>query len=468
MYRNDSLYNQLITFLPKVLPLIHPAIKDSFLPRELKDYPVLSYNANGFPSITSYPSKVDISVFFRPPYNGAPPKVDLEKHEEFGVMLENLMNTPEMIAYYRMPNKELAEDSLFPSICKGVIEDFVERYFYIHGEGFEEAKFHALYLPIENYIYAETLHFDISIPILFVQFEADYYELLPGIVIRRITDDVQRGRYKIRSYSPAILESVILSATHELVLQNYSYKKPPHFFQSPFDDAKIYPHLLIEQFFTILKIATDYTSGYAQLLVHPIGWARSYTGDIPSLTGASVRNYPSYFDDYLWNREEFPKVSDDQLEEVRKIFTGVYKSEKNQINFALKRFYKSTLRAEEEDIIVDLIIALEMLLSDNEKNEITHKLALRISTLLSKHLPEKYEPLAVFANVKKIYAYRSGIVHGNHKNKQIKEIKTADNTTVPIVNLANEYLREILSVLIHEPKYLDAIVIDKLLLTGSL
>jgi len=78
MYQNQSLYQSLTTFLPKVLQLINPAIKDSFLPKELKDYPVLSYKENGFPSITTYPSRVDISLLFRPPYNDAPPKIDLE------------------------------------------------------------------------------------------------------------------------------------------------------------------------------------------------------------------------------------------------------------------------------------------------------------------------------------------------------------------------------------------------------
>ncbi|RNL52775.1 HEPN domain-containing protein [Pedobacter jejuensis] len=468
MYRNDSLFTQLIDFLPKVLPLINPAIKDSYFPTTLNEYPVLKYQSNGFPGISNYPSRVDISNLFRPSYGNTPPKVNLEASEGYLVMLEMLMAMPEIIAYYSTPNKKKDDDKWFAFACADIIENFVERYYYLHGDVFDLSKFVDIYIPFENYIYAENLGFDISVPILFVKFETDFYQLVPGIKIRRISDEVQRGRYKIKSYSPAILESVMMSATHELVLENYYYKKPLNYFQDPFGDAKIYPHMLIEQFFTTLKIATDITSGYAQILIHPINWVGNYVSDITSLLGTSVRNYPGFFDDYLWNKEEFQKVSDDQLEEVKSIFTGVYKSEKNQINFALKRFYKSTLRAEEEDIIVDLIIALEMLLSDSEKNEITHKLALRISTLLSKHLPEKYEPLAVFANVKKIYAYRSGIVHGNYKTKQIKEIKTADNTTVPIVNLANEYLREILSTVIHEPKYLEATVIDKLLLTGSL
>ncbi|RZK25267.1 MAG: hypothetical protein EOO43_05960 [Flavobacterium sp.] len=302
---------------------------------------------------------------------------------------------------------------------------------------------------------------------MFVQFENDYFELQPGIAIRKISDEIQRARWKKKAYSPAILESVMVSATHELVLQNYNYKKPSNFFHGPFEDAKIYPHPLIEKFFTTLKIATDFTSGYAQLLIHPIEWADRYDGDILSIKGTSVRNYPSYFDDYYWNLEVYPIVTESQLAELKRLFEGVIKSEKNQIAFALKRFYKSTLRAEEEDIIVDLIIALEMLLSDSEKSEITHKLALRISALLSLYQPDKYDALTVFANVKKIYAYRSSIVHGSQKTKQKKEIQIADNTSIPIVNLSNEYLRAILSILIHEPKYLNPAIIDNLLLTGN-
>ncbi|RZK25266.1 MAG: hypothetical protein EOO43_05955 [Flavobacterium sp.] len=145
MFKNEPLFQALTTFLPKVLPLINPAIKDSFLPRELKDYPVLSYKKNGFPSFTSYPSKPDISAFFRPPYNDAPPKINLETFEEYEVLLKNLMTLPEIEAYYRTPNKDPEIDKWFSFACKNIIETFVERYFLfmeIH------LKFHTSHLSI--------------------------------------------------------------------------------------------------------------------------------------------------------------------------------------------------------------------------------------------------------------------------------------------------------------------------------
>ncbi|KAA8480058.1 hypothetical protein BDE36_2410 [Arcticibacter tournemirensis] len=257
-----------------------------------------------------------------------------------------------------------------------------------------------------------------------------------------------------------------MSATHELVLDDFHYKKPTHFYYEPFSNANIYPRDLIERFFTSLKIATDFTSGYAQLLMVPKDRSINVSGDLPLMMGISTRSYPSYFDDFYWNLEDYPKITKLQQDELKKVFTAVRDSSNNQIIFALRRFYKSNLRSEEEDIINDLIIALEMLLSDSEKGEITHKLALRLVALLSKSKPDRYEPLTVFANVKKIYAYRSHIVHGAYKKKINKEIQLTDNNTIPIVTLTNEYLRQLLIILLHEHAYLKPSAIDNLLLTG--
>lgn len=467
MYINPSLHQLLISLIPKVLLLIEPTIKDTFLPKSIDNYPVLAYKKNGFPSISYYPSPIEISQFFKAAYAGAEPKIDLNKFSEMEDILKNIKDMPEIQSYYRNPNKPIESDRLFEVSCLILAESFIERYYYIHGVNFDISKFDEIYLSVENYIYSETIHFDITVPILFVKFDLDYLEVYPGIAIRRISDGHHRARARIKSYSPAIADSIIVSATHELVLHDFHYKKPTHFFDSPFSNAKIYPQELIEQFFTSLKIATDFTSGYAQLLVVPKDWSFDTSSDLPLVMGTSTRSYPSYFDDFYWNLEDFPTITTTQQDELKKVFTAVRNSSNNQIIFALKRFYKSTLRSEEEDIIIDLIIALEMLLSDNEKGEITHKLALRLATLLSKSNPEIYEPVTVFANVKKIYAYRSNIVHGAYKKKINKEIQLSDSSTVPIVTLTNEYLRQLLNIMLHEPIYLQSSAIDKLLLTGT-
>ncbi|MBW7913332.1 MAG: hypothetical protein H3C54_06460, partial [Taibaiella sp.] len=115
-------------------------------------------------------------------------------------------------------------------------------------------------------------------------------------------------------------------------------------------------------------------------------------------------------------------------------------------------------------VIVDIIIALEMLLSDQEKSEITHKLAMRIAALLGTYSRDRFNPEHVFTNVKKIYSYRSSIIHGSHKVNKAREIKLEENVSVPSVDIARTYLSEVLKILISNPIYFSSVNIDKLLL----
>lgn len=233
---------------------------------------------------------------------------------------------------------------------------------------------------------------------------------------------------------------------------------------TPFSQANIYPSALVEKFITLLKIVTDSTSGFAQFIIHPRNWANYFNSDLVYLTGASIKSYPNYFDDYYWNNTSFPKISNESLPELSTLFKSALNSSENKIEFAFRRLYKSMMRQEEEDIIVDLIVAFEMLLTDNEKSEITHKLALRIAALLCHTMDKKYQPLQVFQNVKKIYSYRSSIVHGSHEKKIKREIKIEEGVSVSLVNLARDYLRDLLKIVISNPQCLNTEQVDRLLL----
>jgi len=469
MIQNNYIYSKLVSLLPQVLPLIKPALNDMYFPSEIKDYPTLSYDKNnGFPSISTYPSKVEVGNAFRKSHRDKPP-VDLTDFDDFNELFSYLLDFSKMKSYYAGPGDPESDRAkeMFNYVCAQFIEDFVARYYYLHGEEFIEEQFSKIYMPVEQYLYAEKLHLDLSVPILFAKFERDYLEIAPNIVFRRISDDVQRARYKVIGYSPAIVSSVYMSATHELVLKGFEYDRPQNWFLSPFQNVGIYPVENIENFFTILKIVTGVSSGFAQILVHPIGWADMYNADLVRITGASTRSYPYYFDDFHWNSNSFPIVSAVQLEEIKVLLNKVQNTDQNKLHLSLKRFHKSILRKEEEDIIVDLIISLEMLLGDSEKTEITHKLAMRIAAILKVSNPANYsDAFKIFQNVKKIYNYRSKIVHGGHQVEKHRLITSESKESIPVVNLTERYLRDILRVLISETKYLKAEEIDKLLLSN--
>lgn len=468
MIRNREFYDAVASLTLKCLPLIDPAIKAAFLPHKIEKYPNLEFGDSGFPKISEYPSRVDVSHFFEAPYPGKEPDIDLSKMEEYDHAFTIAVSTKEIKTYFIYKDADSVDIKKFVDfLIRGLIKDFIERYYYLHGAQFDAFKFEDIYKPFETFFYSDNLHFDISIPILFTKFDTEYFELTPNIAIRKISDDVHRARHSIVGYSPAIVDSVFMSATHELVLHHYSYERPKHVFTSVFSQPSLYPRQHIEKFLSVLKIETDITSGYAQFLVHPKGWVADYKHDIKSMHGASVRSYPSWFDDYFWNKKDYPRVTEEQLKNISKSFATVLESTDNKLNFAIKRFYRSTMRDEEEDIILDLIIALETLLGDSGKTEMTQKLAYRIGGLLGNHSTSFCDANEVFENVKKIYAYRSSIIHGSVKTNNKREIKLPENKSIAIVDLARDYLREVLKIVIHNPKYLDVKEVDRLILGNN-
>ena len=186
--------------------------------------------------------------------------------------------------------------------------------------------------------------------------------------------------------------------------------------------------------------------------------------DLPRIKGISLRKYPNYFEDFYWNSESLPEINKSDLEEIKLVFLNLLTNENNKIQIANKRLRYSYLRDNEEDSILDIIIALETLLSDNIKGEMTYKLSMRIATLLNFHNKE-YNSTETYRVMKKIYDYRSAVVHGSSKVNSKKEIKIEeDRKSIKTISIANDYLREVLKALIKNPLFLDAKEIDNLIL----
>lgn len=104
MFKNQSFYEGLVSLIPQILPLIHPALKAKYIPAEISKYPNLSYKANGFPSISHYPSKPDIGNLFRDAFNGQKSSIDLKEFEAYNQLLTNLLHNPQFTSYYANRN----------------------------------------------------------------------------------------------------------------------------------------------------------------------------------------------------------------------------------------------------------------------------------------------------------------------------------------------------------------------------
>lgn len=467
--KDSKLYNLLEDFVFNALPIIDEAIEKSYINPKYDKYPYVKYRDNGMPDIDEYGDMpIKIGDLFHS-YSGKP-----------DVVREDLIGYKAVIDYLKQ-HKQFKEnnyfshgtqeqsDNFFETLINIFVINILERYYLENKEkrNNKELLF-SIYVPLENYIYANKLEFDIAAPILFTKFDFEEYSINENMTIRKISEEYNKARISIRSYSPPVTTSLISSASHELVLRNYNSKKPRKFVENLFSEETIYPHEKLEAFFNAIKICSNINTGYAQVIIYPHNWVESYHMDLPYITGTSVKRYPNWFDNFYWNTNELPSINNKQIEGVKEVFLNLLNNQNNKINIASKRLRYSYLRDNEEDSILDILIALETLLSDGEKGEITHKLSLRIAKLFGL-FAEEYDPIVVFDSMKKIYAFRSAIVHGSRTIESKREIKIPSiSKPISTISLANDYLRSTLKILLKYTLYLDPKEIDNLLIKNTL
>lgn len=354
---------------------------------------------------------------------------------------------------------------------KSFAENIVERYLhlYIEEDEFSIDNFKRIYLPLENSIHNKVLNIDIVIPILFLKFNFESFTIDSNTYIEKLDTIMQLSRTKISNYAVPVNKTVIGAATHALVLKNYSLDNRNKWILSKLLSEQLaYPTEVIDDFFNCFRILFGYETGYAQLISRPIDWCESYQGTLRPLYGTLIRAYPARFDNYYWLAPELPTVTEDQIAQVGEIFQK-FQSEPNQkIKIANQRLKYCYLRDNEQDAIIDAMIALETLLSDGERSELNHKLALRMAAILSLSEEITQSPHEIFSSVKKIYDYRSAIVHGNPKAENKREIKLEGTTPIPAVEKAIEFLRVAITVIVENPQYLKASKIDEDLILKSL
>lgn len=134
-----------------------------------------------------------------------------------------------------------------------------------------------------------------------------------------------------------------------------------------------------------------------------------------------------HFGGYSWQHENAPR----QLIPVTLTSAGVTAAERHlaatgqvrrQLDLAAERLALARRRAGDADRAIDISIALEALLGDTKKFDMTYKLSLRAARLLS---DERNERIKIRNTVKEFYSLRSRIVHG-----QVPTLKRNEADTI--------------------------------------
>ena len=317
---------------------------------------------------------------------------------------------------------------------------------------------------IERAIFDAELEVDVVVPILSLDLELESSWLVERqVAIFRMNQEFHEARAYQQELDPHVHWIVARHASHAFMFKGLKLKNRG-FWQLP----KVAEQSIEEQiaqidfYFALLKTFTGKQTGYAQVLLHPVTWSYGYVAHLPKIIRRGCRSYPPHFDRGIWLLDPI-KVKQEEIGRIGSFVANTKVLNNKRIQLALSRLNYCFLREREEDRILDVAIGLEALFGDDEKQEMTHKLALRIAAISRSSDLIPWEPIDVFQAVKTVYSYRSKVAHGKSDSGKYSSVNL-NNEIVPTTDFAVDLLRKSIAVLGAHPNYLDPAVIDKDLL----
>ena len=400
-------------------------------------------------------------------FNGyATDRLDCSKLKEFDDLIEYVNSESEL-------KKLFAKDANTNTLkykLKEMASGIVERYMYSSNASDIvpdnlEGLLHPFVLEKVHRYFSDTLEIDIYIPICLATFEDDRIKLTEHIEIIRIPEDVQKSRQQACEYQSYKENLAASCATHMLVLHNYSLKNSEELsINEVTKNFHAYPLHIINNVMGALRVVTGFTVGYAQILCRPINWIDSFCADLVPLYGAKACFINPKEVEKPWGHLPVSYINKESTQEIQKIYKIIHDAEgdnkKNSLIFALKRFNRCVLRTEDDDIATDATIGLEALLAGGTKSEITYTISNRIPIVFAHESNEDYLPTNCRKIMKKIYDYRSKIVHGATLKDKHRYYEICDKK-VEIEKIAVDFLRYTLLFILRNPEFLDATKFDE-------
>lgn len=463
----DELYNKLKGAVIDGLKYVVENEEDFFrynLSNYYNEYPDLRYQDTGYP----YFSK---SAYSKRNYFGLLIKDDtcrnLKSWKEFQ---EYLLSDEDYCKFFflgKYSERETEKHKIFwdSFFSMHPITELIDRYIHIYStKEFDDDKFKMLFTEWTNYFTQSKLHFDIVIPILMVTFDFDSLEITSLVSIERMSDIVQKSRNTKTSTNSSPHQNVISSATHAFVLKKYSIENETSKSSSNLYEISCYSNVMVEyidKLFAYLRTQTSIDTGYSQIIAKPINWASSYSADLLPLAIATTKAYPDYFENFYWNY--LPNKFSSEIfgdEQIQKYLTPIQRN----VQVAIDRLNNAFLRRHIDDSILDITIALEAIfIESNENTEVTHKLSSRAAILCKLFPIESLTPYQVFKACKKIYRFRSAIVHSKEKKEldKSRNLKSDILPDITSVEAGLNILSHSINILLANPQFLNVEELDK-------
>lgn len=467
------------------LAFVSEQVKNDTYVGTYSDIPEMGHFDNGMPSFSRMLNgPPDYKTVFREnPFKAVArvlggkddePRFKLKNQPEFNALKKHMHDSPVLWKHLISSFGAQQEKTFLNTEAELFITYQIDRYIHTHGTtDFSPSRFLPVYLPFEAARLRDSLPVNIWIPILFLRCEVpDEVKLDINVSLRKIPDDMQLARAWLTKDGLGSHRFVSGSATHAFMLTNYEIANTRYGeWINTASTPEAYPNDKIDLLFAMLRLVSGADTGYAQVLMEPLGWANHYEASVKPMSGTTVRRYPPVFEDYYWNRHDLPALDSADAEMLgdlfRRVFAIAADHSRNRVLLATRRLNQALLRENEQDAILDATSAMEALLTPGDNAEITHKLATRLAAL-SKLGTQADSPWTIFKNIKKVYGHRSNVIHGNvSKMAKSNKIQISDTEAVPSVKVATDYLRFALEVLIRNPEYIDPSKIDESLLLDS-
>lgn len=425
------------------------------------NFPEFKWFDSGLPNITHG------SIFDGPiDYKDAFKKGFIESSSSWKAFQSLVFTTPELKKYYSISDEKI--NDLQTTLITFTIQSLIDRYIHISNQtDYDETIFRSIYLEWEACVFSEILCFDVMVPLIYVTFESESVFLNGVLGINKISDEIQLARIKYKSLESSPYDCVTGAATHALILRGWQIENRYWVSRDMIlSDPDNFSTTLkfINQFIAALRSVTGIETGYNQLVVCPRGWGDHWQAHLPAISVVSEKAYPDRFNKGGWN-EKPPIITNSQLSEAYKVYNAIITSGSNKLQLACNRLNEAYLRQTEDDAIIDIAIGLEALLASDSKSEITYRLSMRLAGLCRLVNFEHYSPKDIFVICKKIYDYRSAVVHGSHDVEKKRVIKREENAEpILAVQLGISLLRYTIRVLSLNTIYLDTKKLDSLIL----
>lgn len=252
---------------------------------------------------------------------------------------------------------------------------------------------------LESYIRGEPIQFNIGIYIEFFDFLGeDSIQLSPEYSLRRLTSE---ERSQLCS-GPGSYTSNMRSSLLPSDVQCIGWKLDRYWVQKRSKQMTV-DHSQHDLVMSLMRCVNPGPIFYRAVNYNFGDWNKDSAWDFmtsgqPNLTCFETHN--------------FSKQDIENVKEYFERFLNYFSYDRFKLGIGLSRFNKGCLEREQEDKLIDYVIALESILIENPGSDLKLRFSLRGASLLGKSQDERSE---LFKRLGDAYKSRNNLVHGSSK-----------------------------------------------------